>query len=343
MDPPAIDNDTELVVHPQVLLDKDGERLVAIVKATFELDGEGGVELAPPERQRAVRFADVPWDEKKPASIAYPADLCLRKPGTDVVFIASAHAPPGKNASRIDVRVEAGALQRSLVVHGPRVWLPDGLGLGPAGVVEKLDMRWDYAWGGFDDGDPDAILEEARNPVGSGLARDPKVLGGTPAPAIEDPSQPLRNASSRPPPAGIGPIGRNFEPRRKYAGSYGEEWLASRAPLPPDDFDDRFHRCAAPGFTSEVPFVGGESVRLLNLVPGGGSTTFAIPRIGVEITFDVKGRDPETVRPHLDTVVVDLLEIGIQKPAAVELLWRASVRAPRKQRDARIAVREIAR
>lgn len=342
MDPPDLDNDTELAVHPQVLLDRDGERLVTIVKATFELE-EDGLELAPDARRRGIRFADVPWEEKKPASIAYPGDLCIRKPGTDVVFIASAHAPGGRPARRIDVRVEVGSLRRSLVVHGPRVWLDGGVGLGPAGEIGKLDLRWDHAWGGLDDGDPEAVLEEPRNPIGTGLIRDHKKLTGAAAPSIEDPEQPIRTADTRPPPAGIGPIGRHFAPRRDFAGTYSAAWLESRAPLPPDDFDDRHNRCAAPGLTSETPLTGGEAIRLLNLIPGGGPLEMVLPRMAIEIVFDVRGRPTEAVRPHLDTVVIDLLEVGPDKPIAVEMAWRASVRAPRKLRDARITVREVSR
>ena len=38
---PAVDNRTDFFVHPQLLLDKDGEKLVTIVKATFEQEKDG--------------------------------------------------------------------------------------------------------------------------------------------------------------------------------------------------------------------------------------------------------------------------------------------------------------
>src|ERR1700734_508355 len=95
MQPPALDNRTDFIVHPQLLLDAEGERLVVIVKATFELDG-GELSVAPPRRARPVRFADVPWEKEKPESVALPADVCLSKPGTDVVLFAKACAPGGK-------------------------------------------------------------------------------------------------------------------------------------------------------------------------------------------------------------------------------------------------------
>src|SRR5690606_7781294 len=129
-------------LHPQVLVDRDGERLVAIVKATFELVDEQ-LDLASEARMRGIRPGDVPWDPEIPASIAYPADLAIRKPGTDVAVLASAHAPGGRPAPRVDVCVEIGPVKRALVVFGPRVWLDDGLGLSQPEPMLELDLKWD--------------------------------------------------------------------------------------------------------------------------------------------------------------------------------------------------------
>jgi hypothetical protein len=42
---PQVDNRTDFAVHPQLLLDKDGEKLAVVVKASFEPEqvvwGEG--------------------------------------------------------------------------------------------------------------------------------------------------------------------------------------------------------------------------------------------------------------------------------------------------------------
>ncbi|MEJ7735643.1 MAG: DUF2169 domain-containing protein, partial [Polyangiaceae bacterium] len=142
MQPPALDNRTEFAVHPQLLADRDGEKLLVIVKASFELGPDGTPELAPEARSRGVRFADFPWDDKKPESIAYPADVCLRKPGTDVIFVAKAYAPGERPVPKFDVRVEVGKLAKSLVVFGRRLWLDGGSGLtAPSPVVEQ-DMRY---------------------------------------------------------------------------------------------------------------------------------------------------------------------------------------------------------
>ena len=83
----SLDNYTDFAAHPQLLLDRDGEQLVVIVKASFELHpGSAELRVAPPERRRGVRFADVPWGKPEISSILYPADVCVREDavlGTD--------------------------------------------------------------------------------------------------------------------------------------------------------------------------------------------------------------------------------------------------------------------
>ncbi|MGK4005435.1 DUF2169 domain-containing protein [Sorangium sp. So ce1036] len=339
MDQPPLDNRTDFAVHPQLLLDRDGEKLVAIVKASFELTEDGALELAPPERTRGVRLADLPWQEDRPESIAYPADVCLFKPATDVIFVATAHAPDGQAVPSFDVRVEVGPLRKSLVVFGKRLWVDKGAGLTAPLPIAQIDMRYDHAWGGRDDEDPAAVLEEPRNPVGTGITREPASLTHQPAPNIEDPAYPIRTARTSPPPAGIGPIGRHWEPRRRHAGTYDQTWQELRAPLLPEDFDDRHNLAASPGLIADPPLAGGEPVRVLNLTRDG-ALAFELPKVKVEIEFQVKGREPAAFAPHLDTVLVDLYAVGPEKPVAVELVWRAHVKAPRRMKDARIVVRE---
>jgi hypothetical protein len=47
------------------------------------------------------------------------------------------------------------------------------------------------------------------------------------------------------------------------------------------------------------------------------------------------------VKPHLDTVLIDLLDVGPKEPIAIEMVWRAYVKAPRRVKDSRTIVREI--
>jgi hypothetical protein len=174
-----------------------------------------------------------------------------------------------------------------------------------------------------------------------GLVRDASVLTHKAAPNIEDPGNLIRSIRTKPAPAGIGALSRNWEPRRRFSGTYDDTWQSYKAPLLPDDFDDRFNLCASPGLIAEPSLVGGETVRLLNLTPGGGAVTFTLPRVSLEIAFDHPNRERVAFRPHLDTVVIDLFEPSAKKPIAGELVWRACVPAFRRMRDGEVTIREL--
>ncbi len=358
---PRVENETDFIATPHLLVDKDGEKLALIVKATVEHEEgpprgpDGTFTVAPRVRRRPVRAADVPWGKPEVASVRYPSDLCLRKPGTDVIVVARAHAPRGEAVPRFDCGVRIGRVSKVVRVTGPRVWAGAGEALTEPTPIAALDVRYDFAFGGFDDSDPEKIAEDARNPVGRGVLCDLAGLEGSAAPQIEDPLDPVRTASSRPRPAGLGALGRTFEPRRSRWGTYDAKWLEERSPLPPPDFDDRANLAATPELVSIPPMTGGEEGALTNLTPGGGSLAFVLPRVRLVVTFRVPGREPEVVRPYLDTVVLDALgpiehrQIAALDPdfppppagpLTVELVWRAYVPAPRKLADATITVRE---
>ncbi|MDI1443566.1 DUF2169 domain-containing protein [Polyangium sp. 6x1] len=338
MDAPRLNNKSEFRVSPLPLIGKDGERLVVIVKATFVLvPGEGEVEFAERAQQRAIRGADVPWGDPEKSSIKYPSDLCVTKPGTDVIVVASAHAPGGKAVPSFDAGVRVGPLEKIVRVFGLRVWEAKGSGLSAPRPTTGIELRYDYAWGGLDTSDLIRPVEEPRNPVGLGIARDPEMLTHKPAPFIEDPSQPIHSVSTRPPPAGLGAIGRHWEPRRRFLGTYDDAWRKQRAPLLPLDHDDRANLRASPGLTAVPPLRGGEDVALLNLTPGGGTTSFRLPKIRVAVTLKAKDRAPETLAPHVDTVLIDTLA---SNGVAVELVWRAAFQPPRRMKDAEIIVVE---
>lgn len=358
MSQPKVDNQTDFVAEPHTLADKDGERLCAIVKATFEYapgpprGADGSFRVAPKARRRPIRGADVPWGDPAKSSILYPSDLCVRKPATDVVVVAVARAPGGEAVPAFDAGVRLGRVHKVVRVLGPRLWVHEGDAMTEPRPLAELAVRYEEAFGGRDDSDPARVLEEAANPVGRGVVADLASLDRTPAPQLEDPTSPIGSARSRPKPIGLGAIGRHWEPRRRYWGSYDKQWLESRAPLPPRDFDERANQAAHPDLIASPMLQSGEEGALTNLTLGGGTLSFVLPRVSLEIGFRVKGREPEVVRPALDTVLLDTLALPreslgdgappgpILTTLVVELCWRASVRAPRSQADAEIRVEE---
>jgi len=342
VDQPPLDNESDFIAHPQLLLDKDGEKLVVMVKATWELpQGGDELELAPEERQRGLRPTAIPWGLPGETSTLFPPDFCVRKPSTDVVLIARGFAPRGEATDQFDVSVRVGPVSKVLRVFGLRVWEAGGSGLSSPRPISELDLRYEYAWGGAEFSDTGDATEEPRNPVGRGKVLDNDSLTHQPAPQIEDPFNLISSVSTEPPPAGVGAIQRHWEPRRSHCGTYDDEWLDERAPLLPADEDDRVNQVATPDLIAGRPLVGGEEVALSGTLRGGAGLSFVLPQVAVEIGFDVKDRDREVVRPHLDTVVIDqLFGIGGHWPT-VEMVWRAAVRAPRRMKDAKVTVREI--
>jgi hypothetical protein len=341
MDSPQVDNKTELAAQPRMLMAKDGERLVLVVKATLTRPPrEALIELVPPEERRGIRGQDIPWGDPEKSSIKYPSDLCLTKPGTDVIVVATAHAPGGKAVPSFDAGVRVGPLEKTVRVFGLRVWETNGSGLSAPRPTTGVEVRYDYAWGGLDVSDPTKPVEEPRNPVGRGLVRDLSSLTHQQGPLIEDPENLIASVRTRPPPAGLGAIGRHWEPRRRFQGTYDAAWLEKRAPLLPPDHDDRANLCASPGLTAAPPLVGGEEVALLNLTPGGGTVSFRLPRMRVQATLHAPEREPETLTPYLDTVLVDTVRVPETSDVVVELVWRAVFRPPRRLKDAKLVVTE---
>lgn len=339
MDPPRLDNRTELAAAPRMLMAKDGEPLVLIVKATYvRVPGESVLELVPREERRGIRAQDVPWGDPEKSSIKYPSDLCLAKPGTDVIVVAAAHAPEGKPVPWFDAGVRVGPLEKTIRVFGLRVWAENGSAVSAPRPTAGVEVRYDHAWGGLDLSDPEDPLEEPRNPVGMGVTRDLSTLTHQPAPMIEDPANLITSVRTRPPPAGLGAIGRHWEPRRSFVGTYDGTWLRERAPLLPLDHDDRTNLCASPGLTAVPPLVGGEDVALLNLTPDSGTLSFRLPRLRVAVTLQVTGKDPVSLTPYLDTVLIDTLRVRESSDVVVELVWRAAFRPPRRMKDAKLVV-----
>jgi hypothetical protein len=339
---PPVDNPTDFVAFPQVLADRDGEKLVTMVKATFDLSAKGSLEIAEKKRARGIRPIDIPWGLPGETSSMFPGDFCVRKPSTDVVVVARAYAPGGKPRDHFDVSVRVGPLTKMLRVFGLRVWQAKGTGLSAPRPIGDLDLRWEYAWGGLSSDDTGHVAEEPRNPIGRGVALDPAALTHQAAPQIDDPFNPLRSIETRPQPAGVGPVMVHWEPRRSLHGTYDEAWLDDRAPLLPLDHDDRANQVATPDLVAKTPLRGGEEVALVGLRPGGGSLAYSLPRVAVEIETRVKGREPFVARPILDTVVIDQLFGESPGMSRVEMVWRSAVPAPKRLDEARVVVREVA-
>jgi hypothetical protein len=322
MDTPPLATATRAQVQLIPQLEKDGSvALVALIKQRFEVNPDGRTQAV---EGAEIRLADELWNKDAPdrSSVRLPADICLRKPSTDVLVCGSAVAPGRAPTKTLEVSLRVGPVVRRIQVFGLRVWYRalTGYALSEPRPFEEVPLRWELAYGGFDDSDPQQLLEEPRNPVGRGLARDPARLLNTPGPAIEDPAELIKNHRARPTPSGVGPLGRHWMPRRSFMGTYDEKWKRERVPLLPLDFDERYHQLAPPPLIAPSPLKGGEPVELVNLSEEG-PLKFNLPRLSYVVGVATRGAMTEH-RPMLDTV---LLFPGTR---AFELTWRSTFPSP---------------
>ena len=277
-----------------------------------------------------IRPVDVPWEDDSPrSSIRFPGDRFIAKPGTDVVVVGDAIAPGERAVKELEVRVRVGSLQKTVRVLGLRAFFTSlgSVGISPPQPFVRQTLRWEDAFGGMDTSDPKQAVQEPRNPCGRGLAIRPESLLGKPAPHVEDPQHPYTGPRSRPPPAGLAPLGPHFADRLRWAGTLDQRWQEERCPLPPADSDDRFNQCAVRELVSPSPLGGGEPVECVGLHPRG-PLAFSLPPASFLLQGRVASRAVE-LPLRLDLVQ---LEPNLEE---LELSWRADLPVPGELRSVR--------
>jgi hypothetical protein len=113
----------------------------------------------------------------------------------------------------------------------------------------------------------------------------------------------------------FGPMRRDKNPRKKYAGTYDKDWINNRMPLLPKDFDSRYNQVAAE--SQQVPgyLKGDESVQLSGLTYSGDAITSALPGRAIVLAGNVLGRY------FLDVAILDTVYIRPGIPE-ITLVWR---------------------
>lgn len=294
------------------------ETLFAVVKGTFTL----GPRTEEAEQQVPVLMADRFRGDPLKTSIAEPGDVSLAKPGTDVLLFGHAYGPGGRPATRAEVALRVGPVEKRVVVFGDRRWGGTVLArISAPEPFQKMPLVWERAFGGTEtpSGNGSRADGEDRNPVGTGFRSrvSGRKLEDVLLPNLEDPARLISSPGDRPPPAGFGAIAPHWRPRPKYAGTYDDAWLKSRAPYLPDDFDPRFLMVApedqqVPGYLK-----GGEPVEIAGATPSGVLRCH-LPARRVEVVFRLDSGEER--RPaNLDTVVFRPDE------SRLVLVWRAAL------------------
>ena len=326
-------NPTPFVVAPCAIADLDGaEYLVVVFKATYGLDGSGG--MAPAEEQREVELADTFTGEPGESSVAYASDLAIRKTSTDVVLVGSAY-PARAGEREGEVGVQVGTARASMRVFGDREW-QSALGvtrMSRPQPFECLPLTYERAAGGTDL-TPSAERDQSfdpRNPVGMGFraSRSRRDVDASKLPNFERPDALIRTPDDRPAPAPVGFVAPGWAPRSEFAGTYDEAWTETRSPLLPTDFDIRFFDVAPPGLTVPGRLQGNEHGAAMGVSPYG-LLRFTLP--GLTPSAEVAGRTCGSLPLDLglDRVVVDG-DAGLH--GEVVLVWSGGLRVPRGFHD----------
>lgn len=279
-----VDNRTPFAAERAWVRDRDGQEIwLVAVKATFDILPDGSTEVA--AEQPPVLRAPVYHGEPGKSSIKYEADLVLTKKTTDITVVGNAHAPGGRPIAQMDAGFRIGPVQKLVRVFGDRRW--GALEPGEPAPFVTMPLVYERAFGGVDaQSDQPERDWDWRNPVGCGFAAKGANLDGQPLPNLEAADRLIQARGDRPAPTGLGPIGAHWQPRAALAGTYDENWMSTRQPLLPDDFDEHFFQCAPADQQAPQFLLGGEPVALLNLCPLG-NLRFTLPKLylGFETRF----------------------------------------------------------
>lgn len=206
------------------------EQRVLIVCATFAVLPDGTTHLS--DVSQSPRATDEYYGDPGGSSLMFASDLAPPKRVADVVVRGSAVAKDGRTATELLTRLRMPGLDKRVLVSGNRRWSGDRW--SKAEPFARMELQYERAYGG-------ATPFCAENPVGVGAATNGE---DHQLPNLEYPNDRMTAKSSRPKPAGYGPIAPWWSPRTQFVGTYDETWLREQSPLLPHDFDDRFFQSA---------------------------------------------------------------------------------------------------
>jgi hypothetical protein len=321
-------NATRMVAGYSMGLEPSGrELLVVVIKGTFRfpLAGEAADHFALHEEQMPLTMADTFTGKPGFSAPVYEADFSPIKPCCDILLLGKGYAPHGKPAPSFEAGLRIGEWKKTLRVVGPRHWQckADAVSPSPPELFTTQDISYDVAFGGTDLQHEDPAKHGAfmANPSGLGFQQniESQWVNGKPLPRTEPMNQPVTSPSADNQPIAFGPLGRGWNSRAKYAGTYDEVWLEQHCPFLPPDFDNQYYQAAPPDQQVPLDFFqqGPMPVTLLNLTPEG-ITHFTIPSLSAPVTVFPKIGDKEEFFATLDTV---LIEPELQR---YSLTWRVT-------------------
>lgn len=303
-------NATRMIAGYTMGLEPSGrELLVVVIKGTFSLPRAAGETLRLAEEQLPLVMADTFTGAPGFSAPVYEAEFAPRKKRVDVLLLGSAYAPQGRPATRVPVGLRVNGLTKSLAVVGNRLWQAGGGGIkaGDPQPFTVMPIGYDCAFGGVDSRHEDVSKHMAytRNPVGRGFHKHLRSewVDGASLPNTEELNRPVTQPDGDFAPMAFGPIGRAWEPRARYAGTYDPQWLDHHFPFLPQDFDEAYYQSAPADQQFDGP-VGGQEVALVNLT-ADGQRSFIIPVFEAPVHVFPRKGEREDLRATLDTLVLE--------------------------------------
>lgn len=285
------------------------ELLVVVIKGTFHIPAEEAMPLHLHEEQVPLVMADVFHGEPGFSAPKYEVDFAPRKQRCDVILNASAYAPGKRPLERVAVGVRIGGWSKSFAVIGERVWQSGGgrVSATRPQPFARMPISYDRAFGGVDNTHENPARHSAfmRNPVGRGFHGHlkGKWLNGAPLPNTEEFNRPVIDPHGSYLPMAFGPIGRNWEPRYEFAGTYDQRWLDDVFPFLPMDFDERYYQAAPVDQQLPIP-LGEQTVTLVNLT-ADGRRSFTLPYFEAPVHVFPRKGEREDLTANLDTLVIE--------------------------------------
>lgn len=302
-------NATRMVAGFNVGLEPSGrELLVVVMKATFVLPRQGE-EVRLHHEQLPLIVTDTFTGEPGSSAPLHEIDFAPRKPACEVLLVGSAHAPEGRAVTHLRVGLRVGPMRKSFDVVGDRVW---EVGLGSIGAslpqhFVRMPVSYDVAFGGLDSNKEDPTEHDAyrANPVGRGWHRYLKAawVDGTPLPNTEETGSVVSAPGESYTPMALGPLGRGWPQRARFAGTYDQPWLDEVFPFLPADFDERYYQAAPEDQQLSIPH-GPVDVMLNGFTPDG-MRRFVLPHFDAPVHVFPKAGGREDLTALLDTVVFE--------------------------------------
>jgi uncharacterized protein YjbI with pentapeptide repeats len=287
--------------------------LIVVAKATFDLRNTDRCALS---EEQALVTGDVFWEDDVERAVRWDSDLAVVKTQAEW-WVTGLWKPSAQRAvthAVLDVKV--GAQHKRVAIFGDRWWSKTMLG-GPTPPlpITEVPLSLDRAFGG---------PKHKLNPYGIGMEPDPTdAEKRVRLPNIELVESPIGSPGDRPKVASMFPIPRAHPSRMALTGTYGGNYMSTRWPYYPVDFQWSHFQAAPLDQRIESFYRGDERIEIDGLHPDHPRIRCRLPGIAPRVFLLPVGAPPGTplsqVAMVLDTIVIDATE------AKAMAVWRGHV------------------